>query len=195
MRINTVPGTKVTLSSLKKLNGRKKEELNDAGIISSLPAPRKNGKKSVFTAKHSHQFFNGEHNFFHEPFFHKMLNLEQKRSERSQKQFLLILIDIQRLVMTENTNDTVTKFIQVLNWVSRDTDIKGWYETNKAIGIVYTGISFVSIKSVVEKVKIEIANTFDVDQAAAIDVAHYLLPDFNALTKNTLCYVNRDRAF
>ncbi len=151
---------------------------------------RENDNKNRFSGKCTHPYFSSENNFFNESFFQEMLLLERKRSERSNKQFLLILIDIEKLISKERSNSTVDKFIRIVNWISRDTDIKGWYEENRVIGIIYTGITYMSVESIIEKVEIEINNTFNSEQTASIDMSHFLFPKKNNKINHDISHNN-----
>jgi lipopolysaccharide/colanic/teichoic acid biosynthesis glycosyltransferase len=113
-----------------------------------------------------------------------MLLLEKKRSERSQNEFLLILIDIQKLAILKRKNGAVKKLIRILNYFSRESDIKGWYEENRKIGIIYTGITYMSIDSIIEKVKKEIALELTAEQAAAIGIDYYIFPEKSDKSKS-----------
>lgn len=139
--------------------------------------PEKRDNNSVFYNWSGNPLFSSELTFFQEPFFHEMLGLEKKRSERSQKEFLLILIDIQKLVLLKRKNGSVKKLIRILNYFSRETDIKGWYKENRIVGIIYTGITYMSIDSIIEKVKTEIAQELTAEQAEAINIDYYLFPE------------------
>lgn len=121
--------------------------------------------------------YSAAQNFFHESFFHGMLILERKRSERSNNQFLLLLLDIEELYSAENGVSAIKKTIDVANWVSRDTDIKGWYREHKTIGIIYTGITYVSTESIVQKVKTCLSEELGEQQAGLVDLSYFVFPE------------------
>lgn len=182
--------------NLKQVNDNKKEEIKNSRFNLSFPIFKKNSGKSITPVMNGNSLFNADHSFFQEPVFQELLILERKRSERSQKQFLLVLIDIQRLALAERTNGTGKKLVRMLKYISRETDIKGWYEENRIIGIIYTGISYIDIQSLLEKVKIEIKTTLNREQAAAISLSHILFPqksnkeETDQLQNNKILYNN-----
>ena len=72
--------------------------------------------------------------------FQRMLALERKRSERSRKPFLLMLVDLgERLPSTSNGKAT-DSIISALSLATRATDLIGWYKDDSVIGILFTEI-------------------------------------------------------
>lgn len=69
-------------------------------------------------------------------FFH-MLKIERKRTQRSNMPFLLMLVNLTDLSKLEQ--DTYAEEIRgILDSTLRETDIKGWYEEDKIIGVIFT---------------------------------------------------------
>ena len=62
--------------------------------------------------------------FYMERYFNNLLVVERKRSERSRKHFLLMLIDISK-VTTNNQVSFLRKISNVLEISTRDIDVKG----------------------------------------------------------------------
>ena len=75
--------------------------------------------------------------FYMERYFKSLLIVERKRSERSRKHFLLMLIDISN-VTTNRHASFLRKISNVLKISTRDIDIKGWYKNKKILGIIFT---------------------------------------------------------
>jgi hypothetical protein len=69
--------------------------------------------------------------------FNRMLELERKRTQRSRKPFILILIDITGL-MNSCPPGGVDKLQKALSSGFRETDFQGWYRRESIIGIVFT---------------------------------------------------------
>ena len=78
--------------------------------------------------------------FYDESLFQEFLCIERKRSERSGRPFLLMLIDIKRIVGTENGRDVFKKIAFQLNMQARETDIIGWHTHKSVIGIIFTEV-------------------------------------------------------
>jgi lipopolysaccharide/colanic/teichoic acid biosynthesis glycosyltransferase len=72
--------------------------------------------------------------------FRRMIALERKRSERSRKPFILMLLDMGDHPSDTNGN-TLEKISSVLSVSSRDTDIAGWYSKDSVVGAMFTEIT------------------------------------------------------
>jgi lipopolysaccharide/colanic/teichoic acid biosynthesis glycosyltransferase len=79
-----------------------------------------------------------DHHFYDERVFTEVLRLERKRSERSGRPFLLMLIDVRRIVHSRNGKDVFETIVSQLNLHTRETDIKGWQAHKSVIGIIFT---------------------------------------------------------
>jgi len=85
-------------------------------------------------------------------FFQKILYLERKRSERSLKPMLLMLVDIAQILEKER-DPVVVKIVRVLASLTRETDIKGWYKKDRIIGVLYTELNGFDDKKMLKKIK------------------------------------------
>lgn len=75
--------------------------------------------------------------FLVENLFHQALALERKRAERSGNTSLLVKVEIRGLL--GNEKDTIAGRIDsLLGSITRETDIKGWYEDDSIIGVIFT---------------------------------------------------------
>lgn len=81
-----------------------------------------------------------DHSFYDERIFQEVLRIERKRSERSGRPFLLMLIDIRNIVHSRNGKAIFREIISQLNVHTRETDIKGWYAHKSVIGIIFTEV-------------------------------------------------------
>lgn len=81
-----------------------------------------------------------DHHFYDEPVFAEVLRLERKRAERSGRPFLLMLIDVRKIVHRRDGKDVFEKIISQLNLHTRETDIKGWQAYKSVIGIIFTEV-------------------------------------------------------
>jgi len=76
-----------------------------------------------------------------EEVFRRMISLERKRSERTQRPFVLLLMDTGRTQPTEKNGRILLDILSTLESATRETDIMGWYEMNSAVGVVFTEIT------------------------------------------------------
>lgn len=77
--------------------------------------------------------------FLAEAFFRRVLALERKRSERSDRPFLLMLLDAQQ-ISAEKREKTFLNLAHALSFSTRETDNIGWYETHLVLGVIFTEI-------------------------------------------------------
>jgi lipopolysaccharide/colanic/teichoic acid biosynthesis glycosyltransferase len=79
-----------------------------------------------------------------EEVFRRMIALERKRSERTQRPFVLLLMDTGRALPTEKNGMVLLEILSALQNATRETDLMGWYETNSALGVMFTEITLQS---------------------------------------------------
>src|SRR5881628_1409118 len=72
--------------------------------------------------------------------FHKIISIERKRSERSRKPFLLMLLDTGRTEPLDQKREVLGKLFSSLQFSTRETDVTGWYKHNSTIGVMFTEI-------------------------------------------------------
>jgi lipopolysaccharide/colanic/teichoic acid biosynthesis glycosyltransferase len=83
--------------------------------------------------------------------FLAMLGLERKRAERSNKKFLLLLLDADDATSIESRTSILTGIINATDAVRRDTDPAGWYKKNSIIGIIFTELGALDDAATVSK--------------------------------------------
>ena len=81
-----------------------------------------------------------DQNILDEATLHKMISLERKRSERSGKPFLLMLLEINGMAAEKN-GKAVNKIFSALAQTTRETDVMGWYGANSVVGVMFTELN------------------------------------------------------
>jgi len=76
--------------------------------------------------------------FRNEAEFHQLLYIEQKRSERSKRPFILMLLDVTGHIDNPQNGQILQSIKSVLSGCLRDTDMRGWYRAESLIGIIFT---------------------------------------------------------
>jgi len=73
-----------------------------------------------------------------EEYFQRMLILERWRSQQTGRPFLLILLDIRRLINGKRTEKAfvLRRLMSALNSSTRMIDVKGWYMHDSIIGVI-----------------------------------------------------------
>jgi exopolysaccharide biosynthesis polyprenyl glycosylphosphotransferase len=73
--------------------------------------------------------------------FQRMITRERKRTERSHKPFLLMLLDLGHALPTERSGQVLRKLLSGLSAATRETDVTGWYSDNAIVGIMFTEVT------------------------------------------------------
>lgn len=79
--------------------------------------------------------------YFAEERFLEMLAYERKRSERSNRPFLLMLIEARDTHQIGSTTIELSHLMSAIASRTRETDIIGWYRDKKAIGVIFTELA------------------------------------------------------
>jgi len=81
--------------------------------------------------------------------FLRIISLERRRTERSRKPFLLMLVDIGDRVPSEGAGKILGKMVAALAVSTRETDVAGWYKTGCVVGVMFTEIGTEDRNSIV----------------------------------------------
>src|SRR5262249_29601242 len=68
------------------------------------------------------------------------LCLERKRTERSSRRFVLMLLEAGNLLKNQHHGKPLEKVLRALCNSTRETDAKGWYKDGSVIGVIFTEI-------------------------------------------------------
>ena len=76
--------------------------------------------------------------FLNEPRFLGALSLERRRSERSSKPFLLMLVNCAAVGGNGTRSRKLAEMLESLRGIIRETDCAGWYENLAVAGLIFT---------------------------------------------------------
>jgi lipopolysaccharide/colanic/teichoic acid biosynthesis glycosyltransferase len=106
--------------------------------------------------------------------FRCMLSKERKRSERSHQYMLLMLID-------HEGERLLTRVAGALNSIVRETDITGWFETNRTLGVIFTDLgksdAQIAGKAIESKVQGLLRNVAATQHSVPLSVSFYFFPE------------------
>ena len=109
--------------------------------------------------------------------FIRLLCLERKRTERSGRRFVLMLLNAGNLLKSANVLD---KLIGALARSTRDTDLRGWYEDG-IIGVIFTEIGSDEDKHVVRSLSTNVTDALydalTVEQMNEIQLSFHIFPE------------------
>jgi lipopolysaccharide/colanic/teichoic acid biosynthesis glycosyltransferase len=120
--------------------------------------------------------------FFDQSHFRHILRVERMRTERSKKPFLLLLIDISRLIETTQDITVVDKVKEYIKPSLREVDIRGWYHNNKTIGVLFTEIANIDeayIDTLIHKIYYRFLERLNPHWIKKIDISYHVFPEVN----------------
>jgi lipopolysaccharide/colanic/teichoic acid biosynthesis glycosyltransferase len=113
--------------------------------------------------------------------FRRMLCRERKRSERSRKHLLLMLIDSKSMKHRKGDAALMGKIAGVLNETIRETDLAGWFKTGSVLGVIFTELGSTDVSAAVKiiesKVTAGLQKSFKPAQLSNFQLSFYAFPD------------------
>ena len=112
--------------------------------------------------------------------FRRMISLERKRSERSQRPFVLLLIDTGRSQPGDKQGRVLLDMLSALQGATRETDITGWYTMNSVVGVMFTEIVLDNnavLSTILSRVGELLRQKLDTDQFSRIKFSFHVFPD------------------
>lgn len=115
--------------------------------------------------------------------FAEMLELEQRRTERSRSCFVLMLVHLEDVAGINGQLDAFAQQISVAICSNvRETDLVGWYEAGRSLGVIFTELGSVqnagpAVVSIRSKIKAAFHGLSDSQFAARLPVSFYIYPE------------------
>lgn len=112
-----------------------------------------------------------------EQIFQRMISLERKRTERSGKPFLLMLVDTGGEREVRVLNDLVSALIRT----KRETDVLGWYQTDSVFGVIFAEIAHGERSTILSAMLVRVGGTLrsqlTAEQFNKISISFHLFPE------------------
>jgi len=113
--------------------------------------------------------------------FARMIVVERKRTERSAKPFLLMLIEGRDSLRPVNgTQELLRKLVSVLKNSIRETDSVGWYETGSTVGVLFTevnGADSATMAAILAKIAKRLQSELTAEQMALLEISLHRYPE------------------
>lgn len=112
--------------------------------------------------------------------FHRMIMLERKRSERSQRPFVLLLIDTGHGYPGDRQDRVLLNMLSALQGATRETDVTGWYKTGSSVGIMFTEIVLDNnavLSTILSRIGAVLRDRLETDQFSRIKFSFHVFPD------------------
>ena len=113
--------------------------------------------------------------------FQRTLYLEQKRTERSGKPFILMLLDGEKVFQTSRRQRVLQKILSSLVTSIRETDVIGWFKENFTVGVVFTevGVTLAPTvpQAILSRVVTVLRRHLSSEEIDCIDITLHVFPD------------------
>jgi lipopolysaccharide/colanic/teichoic acid biosynthesis glycosyltransferase len=113
--------------------------------------------------------------------FHQMIALERKRTERSGKPFLLMLLDGGHCLPSDRSGRVLGKILSALSLATRETDVTGWYKNHSIVGVMFTDISADDRESILgtmmSRVSETLRNNLSLERFSQIRLSMHVFPE------------------
>jgi lipopolysaccharide/colanic/teichoic acid biosynthesis glycosyltransferase len=113
-----------------------------------------------------------------EPAFIRMLRLERRRTERSGRAFMFVLISCDEF-RPKGESNLLDRVIAALSGATRETDILGWYERGITLGILMTEIGKpnpTTVDAITQKIRRTVQNEVAIEEFRSISFQFRLFP-------------------
>ena len=144
--------------------------------VKGPPADRQQERNGVEPSGETDYAFYGEPHFLH------MLSVERKRTERSKRPFLLLLLNVSALMAMENRETILGRIKAALTTTIREVDIKGWYEHARTIGVIFTEMGHVDVNTterIIHKIYGRLCQGLDPEWVKRIRISFHIYPETN----------------
>jgi len=116
-----------------------------------------------------------------EAVFKRCLSVERKRTERSGKPFLLMLLETEELQNREESQKIFCNVIIALLGATRETDLVGWYKEYGQVGVVFTDLVGFDKSSILSTMLTRVSNilrdNLSFEQFNQISISFHVFPD------------------
>jgi lipopolysaccharide/colanic/teichoic acid biosynthesis glycosyltransferase len=113
--------------------------------------------------------------------FHRMIALERKRTERSGKPFLLMLLDMGNSLRSDKNGKALDRILSALSLTTRETDVTGWYRSNEVVGVMFTEFGADDRNAILSTMMTRVSETLrsnlNSQQFGLISIEFHLFPE------------------
>src|SRR5271165_916933 len=144
----------------------------------TLPQPDRGSSPDLATLNSVPE---GEREFLTADAFKRRISLERKRTERSAKPFLLMLLETGKELSGGKDGQVFSSAISALMASTRETDAVGWYEDQRALGVMFTDLVIYEKNSLLSTMLLRVSNilrdNLTFEQFNQISISFHFFPD------------------
>jgi exopolysaccharide biosynthesis polyprenyl glycosylphosphotransferase len=110
-----------------------------------------------------------------------MIALERKRSERSGKPLVLMLLEAGNCLPFERNGRVLSNILSALSLSTRDTDVTGWYQNNSVVGVMFTEMGSDDhgeiLGTMMSRVSQTLRNNLGLEKFSQISISMHVFPE------------------
>ncbi len=130
--------------------------------------------------QHTDHLLDNGYSFYVEDYFNKLLCTERKRTERTKKPILLMLLNIEDIIGIVEKKQVINKIASVMFSSTREIDIKGWYKNDSVIGIIFTELNGIyknrNIRFL-QEIHNNLCNIMGLEQVKKVKISYHFFPE------------------
>jgi lipopolysaccharide/colanic/teichoic acid biosynthesis glycosyltransferase len=148
-------------------------------VLEATISPEAKSAKAARTEAFADNLFENVLKPLPEATFRRQLTQERKRSERSRKSFLLMLVQSKAAKSAEGL-PVLDRVARVLGGVIRETDTFGWFKSNAVVGVIYSELGSAEIGAAVESIQSKtvsaLGRMMSSNQIESLQISFYRYP-------------------
>ena len=113
--------------------------------------------------------------------FLRMVAVERKRTDRSRRSFILMLLKYEDILREPNADSTINRIWSALEQSTRGSDLKGWYRLGSIFGVIFTEFGESELTSIIRalhtKVEAALASTLTAGEVQRIRTTIHVYPE------------------
>ena len=126
------------------------------------------------------QNWSGSKDVLTEEAFRRMVLLERKRSERTQRPFAVLLMETRRSLSNGDNAEVLSNVLSVLQAATRDTDLMGWSEAKVSVGVMFTEVALENeliLSAILSRIHTTLREKLTTEQFSQIKFSYHLFPE------------------
>jgi lipopolysaccharide/colanic/teichoic acid biosynthesis glycosyltransferase len=113
--------------------------------------------------------------------FQRVIALERRRTERSRKPFVLMLLDMGDHLPSAATAKSLSRLLGAISLCTRATDVAGWYKADRVIGFMFTEIAMedrrTTVSTIISRVSDMLRDHLSLEQFNRVSVSFHVFPE------------------
>lgn len=114
--------------------------------------------------------------FYSKEEFHRVVEREKRRTERTGRSFMLVQLEVERLLNQGNAGLRFRNLLEAMHAASRETDIGGWIREEKTAGLLYVETDRGAASKLKDKITRSLMSKMGSELAAFVEVSVLAYP-------------------